>query len=56
VFVKVEPDNLRLLIRVPLDVLRDVQFPVKANEIDLQTSGPAIDQALSAVLPLQMPA
>jgi len=46
VFVKVEPDNLRLLIRVPLDVLRDVQFPVKANEIDLQTSGPAIDQAL----------
>jgi hypothetical protein len=49
VFVKVEPDNLHLLIRVPLDALRNVQFPVKANEIDLQTSRPAIDEALRAI-------
>ena len=48
-FVKVEPDTLHVLIRVPLDVLRNVQLPVKANEIDLQTSGPAIDQALRAI-------
>jgi hypothetical protein len=49
VFVKVEPDVLHLLVRVPLDALPDVQFPVKANEIDLQVSGPPIDDALSRI-------
>lgn len=48
-FVKVEPNVVHLLVRVPLEAVRDVQFPVKADEIDLQVSGPAIDKALAGI-------
>jgi hypothetical protein len=47
--VKVERGTLHLLIRVPLDVLRTVQFPIRANAIDLETSGPALTKARETI-------
>src|SRR3989442_5500562 len=48
-FVKVEPDELHLVIRLPLHVTKTIRFPVKGAEIDLANAGPAIERALEGV-------
>jgi HupE / UreJ protein len=45
-FVKVEPKQLDLVVRVPLDLLRGVPFPVRDSQYDLAASGPAAQLAL----------
>ncbi len=48
-FVKVEPRQAELVVRVPLDLLRAVPFPMKRGEYDLAASGPSIKAALDAL-------
>jgi hypothetical protein len=48
-FVKIEPHQAQLVVRVPLDLLRGVPFPVKAGQYDLAASGPATQEALRAL-------
>jgi hypothetical protein len=48
-FVKVEPSQLHLVVRVPLDLLRSVPFPVNGPQYDLAAAGPAMRQALGAL-------
>src|SRR5437016_14437062 len=45
-FVKIEPKQADLVVRVPLDLLRGVPFPLKESQYDLQVSGPATELAL----------
>src|ERR1700675_4012649 len=45
-FVKVEPKQADLVVRVPLDLLRGVPFPLKDSQYDLSASGPATQLAL----------
>ena len=47
--VKVELDTVRLLIRVPLDLLKDAQFPVTGDVIDRPAAGPAAEWSLNAI-------
>lgn len=46
-FVKVEPRELHLVIRVPLHVIPQVKFPLRGPEIDLANAEPAIQEALA---------
>jgi hypothetical protein len=48
-FVKVEPHEAHLVIRIPLDMLHSVPFPVIGSHYNLQSSDPAIQQALRGV-------
>jgi hypothetical protein len=48
-FVKVEPQELHLVIRLPLHITRTIRFPVKGAEIDLANAGPAIERMAEAV-------
>jgi hypothetical protein len=48
-FVKVEPDELHLVIRLPLHITKTIRFPVKGAEIDLPNAGPAIERVLEGV-------
>ncbi len=48
-FVKIEPKQAHLVVRVPLDLLRGVPFPLKASQYDLAASGPATQLALLAL-------
>jgi hypothetical protein len=48
-FVKIEPHQAHLIIRVPLDMVHSVQFPMNGRQYDLASSGPAIQRALSGV-------
>jgi len=48
-FVRVEPSRLDLVVRVPLDLLRSVPFPLSGQEYDLAAAGPATRQALAAL-------
>jgi hypothetical protein len=45
-FVKVQPRQIDLVVRVPLDLLRGVPFPVKDSQYDVTASGPATEIAL----------
>lgn len=45
-FVKVESGHLDLVVRVPLDLLRGVPFPVRGSRYDVAASGPATEVAL----------
>ena len=45
-FVKVEPRQMDLVVRVPLDLLRGVPFPVKDAQYDVAASEPAAQLAL----------
>ena len=40
-FVKIEPKQAHLVVRIPLDLLRAVSFPRKDDQYDLAASGPA---------------
>src|SRR5437660_4685721 len=44
-FVKVEPKQIDLVVRVPLDLLRGVPFPVKDSRYDVVASEPAAQLA-----------
>jgi hypothetical protein len=48
-FVKIEPHQANLIVRVPLDMLHSVSFPLNGRQYNLESSGPAIQQALSGV-------
>jgi HupE / UreJ protein len=45
-FVKVEPRQIDLVVRVPLDLLRGVPFPLKGSQYDVAASEPAAQLAL----------
>src|SRR5258708_14863994 len=46
-FVKVEPRELHLVIRVPLHVITAARFPLNGREIDLANAEPAIQRAVA---------
>lgn len=48
-FVKVEGHRADLVVRVPLDVLPTVRFPVKGRELDLAAAEPATQRALDGL-------
>jgi hypothetical protein len=48
-FVKVEPKQAHLVVRIPLDLLRSGPFPMRGDQYDLAASEPAIRLALSAL-------
>ena len=48
-FVKMEAHEAHLVIRVPLDILHAVHFPMKGQIYDLAASGPGIDLALRGI-------
>jgi hypothetical protein len=48
-FVKIEPKQAHLLVRVPLDLLRGASFPMKGPQYDLSAAGPATPAALRAL-------
>jgi hypothetical protein len=50
-FVKIEPRQANLVIRVPLDLLRAVPFPLEqGGRYNLAASGPAVEMALKALM------
>lgn len=54
-FVKIEPNQAHLVIRVPLDLLRGAPFPAKGGQYDLDGAAPAIGdtlRSLSEALPI----
>ncbi len=48
-FVKIEPGEAQLVIRVPLYLFKAVKFPVTGPEIDIDKAAPAIQRALAAI-------
>jgi hypothetical protein len=48
-FVKMEPHQAHLVIRVPLDLLHSAQFPMKGQVYDLSAAGPGTDLALRGI-------
>ena len=48
-FVKVEEHGAHLVVRVPLDLLSSVHFPMIGREIDLKTAGPASQRTLDGL-------
>jgi hypothetical protein len=48
-FIKIDPDRAHLVIRVPLDLLRAVSFPVIDGEYDMAKVGPAVTEAVNAL-------
>jgi hypothetical protein len=50
-FVKIGPHQADLVVRVPLDLLRAIRFPVVHGNYDLGAAGPAIKEALRALSP-----
>jgi HupE / UreJ protein len=45
-FVKIEPKQAHLVVRIPLDLLRGVPLPLKGEQYDVAASGPAIQVGL----------
>src|SRR5438552_17555271 len=48
-FVKIEPHQADLVIRVPLDLLRAVSFPLDGDHYNIAASGPSVDTAVKAL-------
>jgi hypothetical protein len=48
-FVKIEPGEAQLVVRVPLYLFKSAKFPVNNVEIDVDKSAPAIERALAAI-------
>src|SRR5437660_5719736 len=48
-FVKIEPEQAHLVVRVPLDLLRGASFPMKGPQYDLAAAGPAMQAALKGL-------
>jgi hypothetical protein len=45
-FVKIEPTRAQLVVRVPLDLMRGIPFPLKGADYDLAAAAPATELAL----------
>src|ERR1700757_3116334 len=45
-FVKIEPQQAHLVVRIPLDLLQSFSFPLKGDQYDVLASGPQTRQAL----------
>src|SRR5260370_16752100 len=50
-FVKIEPHQADFVVRVPLDLLLGVPFPLAGEHYDIAASRPAVDTALKALAP-----
>src|ERR1700692_5047814 len=48
-FVKIDPGEAQLVVRVPLYLFKSAKFPVNNVEIDVDKSAPAIERALAAI-------
>lgn len=48
-FIKIEPREAHLVIRLPLHLLKPVKLPLNRREIDLANAQPALDRALAAL-------
>lgn len=48
-FVKIDPHQAQLVVRIPLHILKPVNVPAVGREVDLVNAGPAIQRALAAV-------
>jgi len=48
-FVKIEPHQADFVVRVPLDLLLGVPFPLAGDHYDVAASRPAIETALKAL-------
>ena len=48
-FVKMEPHEAHVVIRVPLDLLHAAHFPMKGQVYDLSATGPGTDLALRGI-------
>src|SRR5215471_10876500 len=48
-FFEVGPHEAHLVIRVPLDLLRAISFPLRGGEYDLEKAGPAVRATLDAL-------
>jgi hypothetical protein len=48
-FVRVEPGQAHLVVRVPLFVLGKIRFPTRGREIDLPSAGPTVQRALASL-------
>jgi hypothetical protein len=48
-FVRIEPGEAHLVIRVPLHLVKTIKLPVRGAEIDLPNAGPAIQRMLDAL-------
>jgi hypothetical protein len=48
-FVKVDPGEAQLVVRVPLYLFKSARFPVKNIEIDVDNSSAAVERALAAI-------
>jgi hypothetical protein len=46
-FVKIEPTEAHVVVRAPLYLFKNVRFPVKAAEVDIQGSSAALERALT---------
>ena len=49
-FVKIDQDQAHLVVRVPLDLLRSVDFPLKGNLYDIENSRNALAQAMVGIV------
>jgi hypothetical protein len=45
-FVKIEPKQAQLVVRVPLDLMRGIPFPLKGSQYDVSAAGPTTELAL----------
>jgi hypothetical protein len=48
-FVKIEPHQADFVVRVPLDLLRGVPFPLDGDRYNIAASKPAVETALKAL-------
>ena len=48
-FVKIEPRQADFVVRVPLDLLRGVPFPLAGDHYNIPASKPAVETALKAL-------
>ena len=48
-FVRVEGNEVHLVVRAPLFLFKQVRFPVKGAEVDVANAGPAMERALTAL-------
>src|SRR5215469_13449290 len=48
-FVKIEPRQLDFVVRVPLDLLRGVAFPLAGDHYKIEASRPAVETALKGL-------
>jgi HupE / UreJ protein len=48
-FIKIEPERAHLVIRIPLDLLRSLSFPVVNGDYDMTKVGPSVATALRAL-------